>query len=96
MIYLLLRFEFHKAEWSHVSAEARDLISGLLVKVRSWPWPVLRIQIHVDLNSDLVGEKNAKQNHVKKCRVMLVRFLKTVYFKDQKCTPKRILFFLLL
>ena len=27
------RFEFHKAEWSHVSAEARDLISGLLVKV---------------------------------------------------------------
>jgi hypothetical protein len=29
----MCRFEFHKAEWSHVSAEARDLISGLLVKV---------------------------------------------------------------
>jgi MAP kinase interacting serine/threonine kinase len=26
------RFEFHKKEWSGVSAEARDLISGLLVK----------------------------------------------------------------
>jgi hypothetical protein len=28
------RFEFHKKEWAHVSAEAKDLIAGLLVKVR--------------------------------------------------------------
>lgn len=27
------RFEFHKEEWSHVSAEAKDLISKLLIKV---------------------------------------------------------------
>jgi hypothetical protein len=27
------RFEFHKKEWAHVSAEAKDLIAGLLVKV---------------------------------------------------------------
>jgi hypothetical protein len=28
------RFEFHKKEWAHVSNEAKDLIAGLLVKVR--------------------------------------------------------------
>ncbi len=32
--YCERRFEFHKKEWAHVSAEAKDLIAGLLVKVR--------------------------------------------------------------